>query len=441
MKTRYQFYKDSGVEWIGEIPEHWVVTKVKHCSKIFGRIGFRGYAIEDIVDEGEGAITLSPGNIVNNNLNLSTKTYLSWEKYYESPEIQIFGNDILIVTTGSTIGKSCLIPSETPEMTINPQLIVLKTVKLLNKYLFYQLTCDFIQRRFVNEQTGSSTPTISQAKIGSFLLVKPPTLEQTQIVEFLDEKTSLIDKLISVKQRKIELLKEKRTALINHVVTKGLDPNVKMKDSGIEWIGEIPEHWVVKKTTYCFSLIGSGTTPTSSRSEYYEGGEVNWLQTGDLTDNLITKTSKLITKKALSDFNLKIYPSNSLIIAMYGATIGKVGLLKINTATNQACCVLAEPIGVYINYVFYWFIANKIRIVSLAYGGGQPNISMETIKFLRIPNPLLSEQTQIVEYLDEKTKEIDELVSLEQKKIDLLREYRESLISEVVTGKIKVTTR
>jgi type I restriction enzyme S subunit len=250
----------------------------------------------------------------------------------------------------------------------------------------------------------------------------------------------LIDKLVSVKQRKIELLKEKRTALINHVVTKGLDPNVIMKDSGVEWIGEIPEHWGYKKITHFFSLIGSGTTPTSTSSEYYEAGEISWLQTGDLTDSIVMETSKLITQKAKEDFKLKKYPSNSLIIAMYGATIGKVGLLKIETTTNQACCVLAEPKSVYINYVFFWFIANKERVVSLAYGGGQPNISQETIKSLRIHCPPINEQQQIVSYLDEKTKEIDDLLTLEQKKIDLLKEYRQSLISEVVTGKIKVTT-
>lgn len=205
------------------------------------------------------------------------------------------------------------------------------------------------------------------------------------------------------------------------------------KDSGVEWIGEIPEHWDYKKITHCFNLIGSGTTPSSTTSEYYENGKINWLQTGDLTDGIITRTSKLITQKAFDDLNLKIYPSNSLIIAMYGATIGKVGLLKIDTTTNQACCVLADPKGVYVNYAFYWFIANKDRVVSLGYGGGQPNISQETIKSLRIHCPPTTEQTQIVTYLDKKTSLIDELISLKERKIELLKEKRIALINHVVT--------
>jgi len=118
---------------------------------------------------------------------------------------------------------------------------------------------------------------------------------------------------------------------------------------------------------------------------------------------------------------------------MYGATIGKVGLLKIDTTTNQACCVLADPKGVYVNYAFYWFIANKDRVVSLGYGGGQPNISQETIKSLRIHCPPTTEQTQIVTYLDKKTSLIDELISLKQRKIELLKEKRIALINHIVT--------
>ena len=150
------------------------------------------------------------------------------------------------------------------------------------------------------------------------------------------------------------------------------------KDSGVEWIGEIPKEWEVKKLSYCFDNIGSGTTPTSGKSEYYFNGTINWLQTGDLNDGDILNTSKKITQKALYDYpTLRMYPAGSLVIAMYGATIGKTGILQIDTTTNQACCVLARSNSVNSKFAFYWLNSITKHVISLAYGGGQPNINQE----------------------------------------------------------------
>jgi type I restriction enzyme, S subunit len=211
--------KDSGVEWIGEIPSGWSKTKMKHVVDIFGRIGYRGYTTEDIVDEGEGVITISPSNIFDDKFSTDNSTYLSCEKYHESPEIQIFTNDIILVKTGSTIGKTSIIPEDVPEMTINPQLVVLKNIKIFPKYLYYQTVCKFIKESFDIEQTGSSTPTISQEKVKDFPILEPPINEQKEIVEYLDEQTKLIDKTISIEEKRIELLKEYRQSLISEVVT------------------------------------------------------------------------------------------------------------------------------------------------------------------------------------------------------------------------------
>jgi type I restriction enzyme S subunit len=212
--------KDSGVEWIGEIPEDWIKSKVKYVSTIFGRIGYRGYTVEDIVNEGEGVITISPSNIKNDIFTIEGEnTFLSFEKYEESPEIQIFTDDIILVKTGSTIGKTSLIPSGVPKMTINPQLVVLKQLKINNKYFYYQTVCEFFKKSFLVEQTGSSTPTISQEKINGFPILIPSTEEQQQIVELLDLKTKEIDDLVQLEQKKIDLLKEYRQSLISEVVT------------------------------------------------------------------------------------------------------------------------------------------------------------------------------------------------------------------------------
>jgi len=206
------------------------------------------------------------------------------------------------------------------------------------------------------------------------------------------------------------------------------------KDSGIEWIGESPEHWDLAKLSYCFSLIGSGSTPKAGASEYYNNGTINWLQTGDLNNNDIYTTSKKITQIATADYSsLKVYPVDSLVIAMYGATIGKTGMLKIETATNQACCVLSNPVNVNNHYAFYWLNSVKEQVISLSYGGGQHNISQELIRNLKIQIPPLQEQTAIANYLDRKTTEIDALIAKKKRLLELYEEEKTAIINHAVT--------
>jgi len=211
--------KDSGIEWIGEIPEHWDTSRIKRVAEIFGRIGFRGYTTQDIVPEGDGAITLSPSNIKSTRMLLDSCTYLSWEKYKESPEIMIFKNDIIFVKTGSTIGKVAMVETYPQEMTINPQLIVLKNLKVDAKYLYYNIVSTSFQYQVKREVRGGSTPAINQEKINNLTIVEAPLSEQTQISSYLDNKTSLIDKAIKEVKTENDLIKEYRQSLISNVVT------------------------------------------------------------------------------------------------------------------------------------------------------------------------------------------------------------------------------
>lgn len=206
------------------------------------------------------------------------------------------------------------------------------------------------------------------------------------------------------------------------------------KDSGVEWIGEVPSHWEVMKTSLAFHGIGSGTTPSTSKKEFYDDNDgYYWLQTGDLNDGLINDTSKKITKLAISQCNLKFYPIDSIVIAMYGATIGKVGILGIKTATNQACCVLPANKNMNSKFAFYEFLACKPALLVSAIGGGQPNISQDVIRKQKIAIPPLLEQNIIANYLDNKCSEIDNVISAQQKRIALLQELKQSVITHAVT--------
>lgn len=208
----------------------------------------------------------------------------------------------------------------------------------------------------------------------------------------------------------------------------------KYKDSGIEWLGEIPEHWNTLKLGRSFSNIGSGTTPKSTNPEYYENGQINWLNTGDLNDSYINETSKKITQLALKDHStLKEYPVDSIVIALYGATIGKLGHLNIPTTTNQACCVVSESEKISQKFLFYYFLAAREYIISKSYGGGQPNISQDLIRQLYIPAPSSSEQKTIINYLENRTNQIDTLIEKKEQLIEKLKLQRQAIINEAVT--------
>lgn len=205
--------KDSGVEWIGEIPENWNVKRIKFIAEVWGRIGFRGYRSEDLNKDEIGAIALSPSNMKTINMDYSQVTYLSWEKYNESPEIMIKNGDILYVKTGSSYGKACYVDNLPREATINPQ--ILRIVPLIHsKYLCYFLQTSSIRYETECGVVGGTIPTISQEKINNMFVVCPHLFEQRAIASYLDEKTAQIDALISLKQEKIAELKDYKKSII-----------------------------------------------------------------------------------------------------------------------------------------------------------------------------------------------------------------------------------
>ena len=194
------------------------------------------------------------------------------------------------------------------------------------------------------------------------------------------------------------------------------------KDSGIEWLGEIPENWEMWKISHAFKRIGSGTTPESGNPLYHENGTINWLNTGDLNDGILNSCNKKVTAKALEDFSsLKIFPAGSLVMAMYGATIGKTSIINFDTTTNQACCVFCKGEIIDVKFLQYWFIGNKEHIINLAIGGGQPNISQNILKDVRVSCPNFNEQQLIANYLDHKTTQIDTLIAKKEQFMSFLQ--------------------
>lgn len=213
------------------------------------------------------------------------------------------------------------------------------------------------------------------------------------------------------------------------------------RDSGVEWLGAVPSYWESWKISHAFGELGSGTTPPTSEAEWYEDGTVPWVTTGELREGVIWETKKLLSSTVLSAFSaLRLHPAGSLAIAMYGATIGRLGILGVDATTNQACCLLTRPKHLHVKFTFYWLLVFKQSIIDLyASGGGQPNINQEIIANLKVPAPGIPEQTQIARFLDHETARIDALIEEQQRLIELLKEKRQAVISQAVTKGLNPT--
>lgn len=205
------------------------------------------------------------------------------------------------------------------------------------------------------------------------------------------------------------------------------------KDSGVEWLGEIPTSWQMWKLSHAYEVIGSGTTPTSNNESYFQG-DIPWVTTGELREKIIYDTDKKVKESTLQIFSaLKIHPAGSVVIAMYGATIGRLGILGVDATTNQACCVMTKSKIINNQYLYYWLQAYRTDIIRLSSGGGQPNINQEKVSSLKVSAPVLNDQTLIVAFLDHETAKIDNLIEKQQQLIELLKEKRQAVISHAVT--------
>ncbi|EAJ1632125.1 restriction endonuclease subunit S [Campylobacter upsaliensis] len=314
-------------------------------------------------------------------------------------------------------------------------------------YLNYLLSSLSYKRYFMSVCSGFTRINLRQEHFLDIPLILPPLQEQKEIAEFLDKKCEKIQNYINKKQKLITLLQEKKQALINEAVCGRVACHTERsevsttayKPSGIEYLGLIPHHWEVARSGLIYKNISSGTTPQSDNDEYYKNGNIFWINSGDLNDSVLTNSKNKITQKAMMAYSaLKISPKGSLIIAMYGATIGKVSILGIDACTNQACCVLCESKYLNTRFVFYYFIAKRQDLISMAYGGGQPNISQDIIKNFKIPLPPLQEQKQIANFLDEKCEKINSVIEKTKKQIELVKEYKNTLINEAVCGRIRL---
>lgn len=422
--------KNNGLERVKETLDNRIITKLKYVSSINGRIGFRGYTQNDLVDEGDGAITISPSNIKGMNTDFSKCTYVSWYKYNESPEIKVCKGDIILVKTGSSYGKSALIQNLPQPATINPQLVVLKDIKINKKILFYFLQTDFVKRQMDLAVIGGAIPTMTQVKIGNTILILPPISEQKVIAEFLDKKCGEVDALIADIQQEIETLEQYKRSVITESVTKGLDPSVPMKDSGIQWIGNMPTNWECIRGKYILKYLQKPVKKDDGVITCFRDGEVT-LRSNRREDGF-TMADKEIGYQGVDIGDLVVHGMD-----------GFAGAIGISDSRGKASPVL-NVLGTKQNkrYIMYYLRSMAYSDVFMALSTGirvrSCDLRWNKLAELWYPIPPLTEQEEIVAYIDETIQKINEIIADKKSQIETLESYKKSLIYEYVTGKKEI---
>lgn len=372
---------------------------------------------------------------LNNGIVSNSKQQITDSALKDFPTLRFYPKGTIIEAMyGATIGKVGMLGMNATVNQACCAMIVDRNKAIPNFVLYYLL---YYKPQLLKESFGGTQPNVNQFKVSNIAITIPSREEQQRMVTYLDTKLSEIDHQVSLLTSKRDAYLRLKKSIINHAVTRGLNSNVKMKNSGIEWIGEVPEHWEVKRMKE-LSAIGSGTTPKSGEDKYYENGIHPWLNTSDVQDCVINEAKFSITDKALNDYSvLKYYPIGTILIAMYGGgTIGNVALMNISATINQACCAIVSNEKLLLpKYLFCYLKCHKKKIISLGFGGTQVNLSQTIIAQLPVILPPLPEQRVIATYLDDKCAKIDTIVSNLDKQISRYADLKRSLIDEIITGK------
>ncbi|WP_138478013.1 restriction endonuclease subunit S [Dyadobacter bucti] len=436
---RYEKYKDSGVEWIGNVPSHWKIKKLKFIGEAIGGLT---YSPNDVVESSkEGKLVLRSSNIQNGKLELSDNVYVNLEI---SEKLTLKKGDILICSRNGSrhlIGKNIYIDEQMEGQTFGAFMMIFRTKEWRFLYQYFN------SQIFSSQSSLFLSATINQltsGTINSFLIAIPDSLEeQTAIANYLDKKTSELDTLISKKEKLIELLKEERTAIINQAVTKGLDPDVEMKDSGVEWLGEIPAHWEAKPLRY----VGNTQNGISAGADYFGFG-FPFISYGDVYKNPVLPKSVVglanSTEKDRGNFSIK---RGDILFTRTSETVDEIGIASIcledvDNAVYAGFLIRFRPNEnlLFEGFSKYYFRNNIHRIFFIKEMNivTRASLSQNLLKRLLVLLPSLEEQIKISEYLDFKTKEVDTIITKTNQEITLLKEYKTALVSEVVTGKLKV---
>ena len=439
----YPEYKESNISWIGKIPNHWNKTSLKNlCYINDGNHGEEYPKDNDYTDGDIGVPFIRCGDMVNQKLSHSKMIYITKEKNDSMRKGRLKTGDVLFANRGD-IGKSALVTNEFDGSNLNSQIAYFRTNrdKLKNEFLLYFIISNYIFNLLNSLKMGSVLTQLPISDLSNIRIPFPSISEQESIVAFLNIETARIDNLISEKEIFIKLLQEKRQALISHVVTKGLDDNVKMKPSGVEWIGDIPEHWEVKPMKY-LGLLG----PTKSEiSGDLLSKQCSFVPMDKLKTDTLLLNEERIVKEVIDGYTYfqdgdilfaKVTPcfENKNMCIAEGLTNGiGFGSSEINVfRTNK----FNETKFVY--YLFQEEHFMQFAKSNMTGTGGLKRVPSDVVLDYKVAVPPLTEQVKIAEEVSNRFARLALLIEETKQSIELLKEHRTALISAAVTGKIDV---
>ena len=430
---KYASYKDSGIEWLGKVPSHWEVKPLKYLSHINNSVLSEGTDPDyefDYVDIG----SVSP------ELGIAKTERMKFASAPSRARRLVQEGDVIVSTVRTYLRAIAPIKGSAENLVVSTGFCVVSPRdELKSAYCSYLLQSTFFVETVVAQSVGVSYPATNASDIANIKIPLPNAKEQQKIAAFLDKETAQIDALIDEQTRLISLLREKRQAVISNAVTKGLNPNETMKDSGIEWIGKVPAHWEVKKLKYVCSR--SGLYGANVAATHYQETGIRFLRTTDITDDgQIKKDGVFLPEELVRDYIL----NDGDILLSRSGTVGRSFLYQ--SKLHGPCAYAGYLVRFVPNphtlpkYVFFFTKTHAFErfLRLMAISATIENVNADKYANAHLPAPPLEEQEEIADYLDRETKQIDALIEECEMAIGLLKERRTALISAAVTGAIDV---
>lgn len=447
----YSEYKNSEIEWVKQIPSDWGICKLKFTALGKDQCFIDGDWIESKDINTDGIRYLTSGNVGPLKYKEQGNGYITEDTFRKLECKDVYEGDILISRLNEPISRACIVPNLNSRIVTCVDNVIYRPDcnRFNKKYIIYVLNCTPYTEKANLSARGVTMHRVSRTMLGNFYIPVPSIAEQQVIASFLDAKTKPIDDIIAKREKQIKLLEEMKSTIISRAVTKGLNPDAQMKDSGIEWIGEIPEGWEMRKLKYILKSekynIKTGPFGTQLKgNDLREEGDVPVYNQRNVIDNQFHSPSVFVTldkANELAGFHTK---PNDVLITSRG-TIGKAAILP-NGAKEGILhpCLIALRINqdlVNLKYLLYYINRFEGFAINVFLESNATTIEViytDTLKNIFVTLPQLEEQKRIVSYLDSETSKIDTRIAKRRKQIELLQEYKQALITAAVTGKIDV---
>ncbi|NMH26409.1 restriction endonuclease subunit S [Flavobacterium solisilvae] len=418
----YTKYKPSGVSWLGEIPEHWEIRKLKSLFKSPESLFVDGDWIESNDINGSDVKYITTGNIREGKYKEKGSGQITFETFKRLNCTEALENDILISRLNMPIGRCCLAPKFDKPLIVSVDVVICRLdIEYNRKYFVYLMNSKRYQESTALESRGATMKRVSRTILGNFFLSIPSTDEQTTIADFLDYKTAKIDRFIRKKKQLIQLLNEQKAGIINQAVTKGLDASAKMKPSGIEWLGDIPEHWKIVKLRYLSRI----TTGNKNTEDKVENGLYDFF----------------VRSQKIAKINSYSFDGEGILTAGDGVGVGKVFHYINGKCDYHQRVYLFYNFSklIHAKFLFYFlqkFLKNELMIYNAK--STVDSVRLPVLKDFLVLVPEFNEQKAIVEHIEKETEKLNKAIATIEKEIALVQEYRTALIAEAVTGKIDV---